>query len=662
MRRTVLRSIAAASAVAAIVLGSILVGVIAPPGAVAASRGPLDPGSAWDYMLTIKGAQLYDTNTDAAKAAWTDQYKRQSASSATAYSIGSQYGHFERDELAGVIPINKINEPISKSRYNFGSRIPAFKAKEFFKPTAAGVGALGMAATGFAFRADMANGALSWFGLDGQGMVCADPFFSGGFANFITGQDCDMWAQAAEYEAFVNSDVEAGVNLTLCGLPIRKSNADTVLVQDGCLTRLGPATQGSARIWCFASNYGGPDATAVMHAIQIRWASPGGTTKLTTATPSLGYPQTADTSCRAAHATAKTQFYIGTASESQQFDPVAMRPWVNGTTGPWTEVTDQEADPERTLTCTITLNNGSKIKDTTAPYKESSGSFPEPRCPQVPPEFYPVRTTLTDSEGNVLWDEETSDDFQEYMAEDHQRCTKDRDCVLDLVYKPTGLSCFGMGDKCDGWMLNKADYQCQYGGRNVSIGECHIYAQIFNYQRRVEGRPYADPRDGDEITGTTGSRFDQQLFARPWQDPTKARSCGGGSNFSVNPLDFVFRPVQCALEWAFAPRLSVVQGTNANIGQAWRSTPPGKLIAIVQGWNLSFNVNGCGGFPARFDYGDATVNIGIPSACPGTPLADAASKVRLFSSIATVFGAAFAILRMAGAAIGFNASPGEGKS
>jgi len=84
----------------------------------------------------------------------------------------------------------------------------------------------------------------------------------------------------------------------------------------------------------------------------------------------------------------------------------------------------------------------------------------------------------------------------------------------------------------------------------------------------------------------------------PTGTATTNGDCWAGGAFSWNPVDWVLRPVECALAWAFVPSAAAVSGPIADFKTTWNSKPPGSLIvgattvfaSIGNGWD-----GGCSG-------------------------------------------------------------------
>jgi hypothetical protein len=217
-------------------------------------------------------------------------------------------------------------------------------------------------------------------------------------------------------------------------------------------------------------------------------------------------------------------------------------------------------------------------------------------------------------------------------------------CVLDLIIKSTGATCFAAAETCDGWWeeANHGDakYECNYGGHALAIGECAMYAHIFNTQKRLSGNPYADPVTGEDVGTQTGASIDSKIMGSIPRASFQGRDCFGGTIVGTNPAQWVLRPLQCFGEWAFVPRQSTVIATGEGIKNAWNGTFPAQAASMVAGWSLAPSVSGCSKSVTLMG-----VTFDVLNACPGSPLASTAALCRLLLNVTVLVGAAIATTR-----------------
>lgn len=150
-----------------------------------------------------------------------------------------------------------------------------------------------------------------------------------------------------------------------------------------------------------------------------------------------------------------------------------------------------------------------------------------------------------------------------------------QDCHAEL-WDTTGVNpkwCGSAAVGCQEWWADsaKADhYQCRYGPYTVDLGYCAIYRQPGTVSPNVG--QYVDP--GGNVVGSpepvisTDPEDFVEIDDLPWLLPEGLAEVlpGGGaagcwpSGWGVfNPAEWVYRPVTCALSWAFVPSSVVVE-------------------------------------------------------------------------------------------------------
>ncbi|HEY4225916.1 MAG TPA: hypothetical protein VGM70_08895 [Pseudolysinimonas sp.] len=627
----------------------------APAGAAEAADTPTNPWApppsafttAQDlsaFMIDVHGAALFDSMPAYAKAAWSKQYAAQAAQNAGMYRAGLIYGNVDAEHLASVTPIADPTYTLP--------RTPAFSASKFLKPTAPDVGAATAAATAFAMRSDIADGVTSWMGVDANGAVCGDPVAGGdNFINFITGQDCSIYRQAEG--TTVNADVSTatfgGLACNVAGTYCLQLIADIYTYSHS-----GSGTYTPIHVYCLKTT-GTGSSVSFHHPGAPSWSSAGVSTGVTNGTP-IGGPHWV---CPAA-ASGSYQDTIGAQSSTILANMVPAPTWDNYNayfagaypgTGNRASTTTPDPDPLRTLKCTYTFSNGSSANASTAGFRESAGAYPAPICPVVPSGLTLTHMKVEEiSAGidNVLQDEDTTDSYQDHAAADQALCSTQA-CILDLQDLTNGVSCFSEGDTCDGWLTDPdrdTKYACEYGGQADDIQDCYVYAQVFNTASRLAGAPYADPHTGEDTGGQTGFSEDQQNLQRPAESPDDvARNCFGGTYSAFNPLEWVVKPIQCGLEWAFVPSSVAVQDAAENMTHDWDDHAPGQLATMVANWHFDLTASGC----SR----SATLNLGfggpqtfdVWNFCPGSPAAAVAPWSRALLDAGCAVGAIVAIRR-----------------
>lgn len=594
---------------------TMTLGVAAPANAI--SIGGAD--DLWKYVQTIKGSQLQAAST-IGQQAWTRQTAQLAASNANLYTAGTIYGNFDPGDLAEVVPIDK---PVD---YNTGKRVkvgiggrgislPAYQVDKFRK-TVGGVGGATVALTAFMFRADIANGVMSWVGQnDVDGLVCAAEL--GGFVNFITGQDCEAWAANEEYEA--NSDIEWGVS--------GGESCDTFAASvRKCFKLIGGETWVANEVqltaYCFQTTYGGAlgnvsgsDMEVTLYG-ESTWRTPNGGLTLNSA-------YTQSTERCAGYPNAK--LYLSTPPANPQYELGQYRAKNGGVVALPTET---DMDPERVFECRVHLASGPVLTGTSAPFTESTRSMVEPNCPATPDGSTPALIEIYELGGGdsvLVWSQSPTPEHTQYEEEFGELCAANS-CFLDLVQLSTGLSCFGLEETCKDWMTSPTrdtDYACLYGGVTQPVQECYVYANVFDKQKRLAGNAWADPKTGDNVGGGTSLRFDEALMGAPARSADAIRDCGGAGWGDPNPLEWVLKPIQCALEWAFVPRAAYVEAQGLKLSTALDTRAPGQLTNMIGGWHINpAPMAGCSRSapwsPANALNGTTGSTV-LWDVCPGSP-------------------------------------------
>ena len=600
------------------------------------------------YMLSVRGAALFESQSAASKAAWSPQLGRDGALTANEYRAHLTYGNVNPDNLAEVVPINGDGFTVP--------RTPMTSLKNFVKPTVGGVVVGTVAATAFEQRADIANGVLSWFGQDANAAVCSDSVSGGhNFVNFLTGQNCDAWHAAHDYVPNTDAagSVAGAVACSLAGVCFQLTSVGENVYQ--------PYSQ-VATVACFALS---GVATATGSYLVDGGSVPYFFRAAGPSTGSIGKLPLAARYATGACGGSGGLSYLGggNLAPSDSFGPAGFTSYgwghrdVSGGVVLDTAaqpVTVASTDPDRTLQCVLTYSDGTTEQGSTASFKESAGSWPTPNCPQPGSKIvtHMKVTELGGDQANVMYDEAMNADYVAHAAGDKTMCGTSA-CILDLKDLTTGRSCFAESALCDGWMADPArdtKYKCTYGSQTDPIQDCYVYANVFNAAKRLAGDAYADPHTGDDVGGfgSTSESADSRLMGRaPGVGPSFSwSSCFGGTYSAFNPLEWTLKPMQCALQWAFSPNPVVVQSAMIQLQSTWSNTAPAKFATAVSSWHVAPVMTGCRSdmaFPMPF-FGK-TVTVPIIDTCPGTALGSMAGFIRAVGDVALGVTVGFAIKR-----------------
>jgi hypothetical protein len=336
--------------------------------------------------------------------------------------------------------------------------------------------------------------------------------------------------------------------------------------------------------------------------------------------------------------------------------PEAMR---IGATG--TPIYQSTADPLRRLDCIITAS-GQTFTASSITFRESDGILPTPVCPDVPGGLVLENTeirelNLDDGTWLTLWSESTTPEFQAAgtLAPECANGT----CMLDL--RKNGVSCFQTPASCLDWFAdpNKAtNYSCHYGTHAVDLSECTVYAPAFSEEAVSTGDTLGDPETGDPLGAPAGSSpgTDSGAFGNPAQDPEGERECFPTGWAIFNPVEWVMKPVGCALEWAFVPRPSVVNQKLEGIKVAWAASTLG-TVATALG-SMEFTApDGCSGIAVDMSWlslgGSSVGTFYLMPACPGDFFAGFASATKIIGYLAFTIAGIVGITRQIGRIFGY---------
>lgn len=206
--------------------------------------------------------------------------------------------------------------------------------------------------------------------------------------------------------------------------------------------------------------------------------------------------------------------------------------------------------------------------------------------------------------------------------------------------------CGVAGIGCPSWYAdahNEDKYECRFGGYVVDLGYCNIFRKPGQVQPNTGTQ--TDPKNG--VQASNGAGPDTSLDLAPGELPGGGTVPGGGpvgpgwdpqggeeiptgecfpGGWGIfNPVEWVLRPVKCALVWAFVPRAQVVETQFEGLNDAMSehgvlSVMPAVAevpAAISDGWTA-----GCSGGLVGVDVpiGDGSIPFGFPCT-PGEAVA-----------------------------------------
>jgi hypothetical protein len=516
-------------------------------------------------------------------------------------------------------------------------KTPATKTMGFLK----GVGTAAVAVTALDFGFSIGNGALDVLGISrDSGTMCSPDGSSplgDSWSSIVNGADCAGYQEStAEMLAQANSDMPSSISgLSACG-----TGADA----GQCVSMTGLVYDSFyGYVWLF-DRTGSPTGFYTWRA--------GESSVDDSYRASFWYGSGRDR-CRD-----KIDGGDGNNcvfwDEDHPIDTYSMT-----ADGPKTTVETSYPDPERTLRCEVTLSDGQVLSADSPTFTEGSGVIPGAVCPEFPPELDVSSVSIWEvggGEQHELFNQQVTPEY-EAARTTYPECM-DGTCMLDL--QTQGLSCFESPETCVDWYADPdkaTSYTCRYGSHDVALSECAVYAPTFKPNAKATGKEYGDPTTGEPLPSPSpGTALGVGVA-----DSSQPRECFPTGWGIFNPLEWVVRPVQCALEWAFVPRASVVADVAAQQSEAWSDTAPVKMARTVTAWAFVMPPpGGCSGITVDVFF------LGPPfqimNACPGSMLAELASWSRIFGNLAFSVYGVIAIVRHLSRVIGFEGLDSGGGS
>lgn len=221
---------------------------------------------------------------------------------------------------------------------------------------------------------------------------------------------------------------------------------------------------------------------------------------------------------------------------------------------------------------------------------------------------------------NVLSEYTASDEVTRIPTEFPNCLNGGAECALELwrvgaggLTEYCGASAIGCTDWWVQVQTNPDAYQCKYGGYSVDLGYCAVYRKPGEVSPNT--RVMVDPDTGQVFIAAPTVSVVPDAFPDPWPepvipplpeptpdpDPTPApqpeptppaplpdpepyvggQGCWSTSWGIFNPLTWVYRPIQCALTWAFVPPAAGLASTLAAGRASLEVTPPFSLVMPI---------------------------------------------------------------------------------
>jgi hypothetical protein len=313
--------------------------------------------------------------------------------------------------------------------------------------------------------------------------------------------------------------------------------------------------------------------------------------------------------------------------------------------------------PLMRLETSMTDSGGRTATCVTAPFREDQEIIPAPCEPNTPPDWAVLTYKLVKmylesdpSQFTKIQEFTTSPGYQD-LEKNYPQCAGTV-CVLDLNKGDT--SCFDLEQDCLDWQDDpqKAEkYNCTYAGAVVELAKCWRYAPTFNPQKRDSGEAYAPEPGAKPGAQTSAPPVAPTPSGTAVKDPEKSRECLPSGWGVFNPIEWIMKPVGCALETAFVPRVSAVTASLNTVQSAWRASVIGGVLTTASSWQFVPPAGGCNGITVDVFF------LGPPfqvmNACPGQPLASMAFWSRIFGNVMFSIYGAVAITRHIGKIAGY---------
>ena len=700
--RSIPRTIALA-AVAGIVAVSIGLGAAAPAGA--ATPNWLNGTKPGQFILNILGSVLggakVGTQAGDLKQAvisqdqvwdhsWEGLEQQWKMKTAAGFDVPDTYDEYvlQQQQYFAQKGLTSKQGELSdagnaKKYVNLKPRFPATGAAKWVK-TAASIGAPIVAVAAWDHRADIGAGVGSLVGVDDTtGAVCSNSDFLSqngqgavaGFQNWVTGSDCDAWKAAKDYVPNVDLTARPDGWQTY---PMKWSCGGSwsddgygpcyavFIPQDPQLPSAG-GTQGNVHIvdpyaskraqngmtfswWCkptsgttyrkFSSGSTLNFQQSNKGDVQYAWTCPSGTTLYA----GLLYTSTYGTD----NSAATPESVIPSGALPYAFFAKASPKYVAGL---------DPSTTQRTNSCTVVGDDGNTYSASSAPYVEGKDPNPGAPLPDVPEGVMTKSVHCVQTGGgstsDIVPQTDTTPQFQAWWTQ-YPECRQGA-CSLQLYRKADSKSCFD-GDvvasagNCADWFADPqkdANYQCMYGAHDVSLTECYVYADVFKPDKVAAGQAYADPTTGESVSGQSSPGAAKTALSKTITDPSDFTGCLDQGWAAANPVEWVLVPIQCALQWAFAPRAATINADVAQLQTTWGDTAPAKVVAAVQSWKINPSPGGCSlSVPFYSVIGNEWTNVPVLQTCAGDPMGGIMPWVRGIVSVVVGIGAAFACRRI----------------
>jgi len=225
-------------------------------------------------------------------------------------------------------------------------------------------------------------------------------------------------------------------------------------------------------------------------------------------------------------------------------------------------------------------------------------------------------------------------------------------CILE-VRKGSGESCGPNAVYCADWAKDPnatGNYKCTYGGKDVDINKCSPLrapniGPLPGTDKDGNQLPYNAPVP-EEFDNEVGEDQADQIGGEGKSDSADGQACFPTGWAVLNPVEWVMKPVGCAISKAFTPDADVIQSTFGDLPAKFGETTPGKLMTTLEG--ISFTgATGCRGMGVNMGW-VPYANLGtyyLLPACAGDFFATTAGMFKVFMYGTIALGGFFGVTR-----------------
>jgi hypothetical protein len=629
------------------VLGSMLSGA-SPDGKLGGAKRAI-----------IQADQQFDHSWEGLNELWKKDSPRNIPTTHQDYVLQRQQ-YFNEKGIKGIQGQKATETNTGKgTKYVKPMKAPATKLKKMAR-VGVGVGVGVGASVGWFYRSELGAAVGGIFGVDTSDAYCSDRDQFGNLqkaTDFITGIDCDAWAVDQAFDA------NAGVTAKPAGWALYPAgyacDSDDMATCYNTFTFNPEVTKVGKNSYTVTAGKKTEDGAVIANY----WCKPP--------TGALKYNYSQFPINTAGNPGGKATFGVDCGTDGQLYALFINGSGVSASQTPETVYTNNpnrhrgfwfsdlspnytpgsSDNPDRSFVCTYTLADGKTVEKESTTFKETEDNVPSPVCPAVDPnEGNPVKNVAVDEvnkdtkQKQRVYEDSTTDEYQKWWGA-YPEC-REGACALDLVQKSTQRSCFydaKSAEACEDWMIdpNKTDhYQCYYGGHKVDLTECYVYGDTLKPEKVLDGTAYSDPATGESTSGQSSPNAAQKTLGRSWTDPQDFRGCLDRGWSKANPVEWVLIPMQCALQWGFAPSQQTIATTNNAIQNSWAGKPPGAIANAVSGWSVSAPT-GCA-IPVNV----MGSHLELANACPGQPLAPVAALSKIATTAVVAVLCFFACRRI----------------